>query len=193
MTQTVSNLRPFHETIVEAIRVCGPASSGRIFILTRLIRDTAIPKGHDQILAAIDEYFDFPGSTKYARDIREVKESLLAQKAAVHAKPDTGKLDTLNSQVTAAIFKASHLPGGSEEAKRAWIEVSAIESEIAKLTKRDEPEGGIARRGAVTAAFRGGNTELAKEILTDYIGRNDIDVLSVYELTYLLVEARVAK
>lgn len=86
MQTTQPAVRPFHETIVEAIRTCGPASTGRIFLLTRLIRDTKIPKGHDEILAAIDEFFDFPGSNKYARDLREVRESLLAQKEAVTKK-----------------------------------------------------------------------------------------------------------
>lgn len=105
MTTTV---RPFHETIVEAIRVCGPASSGRIFILTRLIRDTAIPKGHDQILAAIDEYFDFPGSNKYARDIREVKESLLAQKQAAKGTDGKGKSERALMVIIEMLIQRHH-------------------------------------------------------------------------------------
>ncbi len=76
-----SVLKPFHETIITAIRNCHPSpSDGAIFNLLNLVRETMIPKGHDEIIAAIDKYFDFPGSDKYARDIRLVKESLLAQK-----------------------------------------------------------------------------------------------------------------
>ncbi len=73
--------RPVHETIVEAIRRCNPSpSSGEILHLFQLIKDTTIPKGHDEIIAAINEYFRFPGGEKWAREIREVRESILEQK-----------------------------------------------------------------------------------------------------------------
>jgi hypothetical protein len=41
--------KPFHESIVDAI---GEASSTDLHCLGRLIKATAIPKGHDQILTA---------------------------------------------------------------------------------------------------------------------------------------------
>ena len=41
--------RPFHETIVEAIR---RASSNELQCLATLIRETKVPKGHDEIIAA---------------------------------------------------------------------------------------------------------------------------------------------
>lgn len=74
--------RPFHETIVEAIQRCSGPSSGEILRLFQLIKDTKIPKGHDEVIVAIDEFFDFPGAGKWAREIREVKESILGQKQA---------------------------------------------------------------------------------------------------------------
>lgn len=78
--------RPFHETIVDAIERCTSPSTGEITRLFELIKETKIPAGHDTIIAAIDRYFDFPGGSKWARDIRLVKESILAQKQAAAEK-----------------------------------------------------------------------------------------------------------
>lgn len=44
--------RPFHETIVDAIR---GASSEELEFLATLIKATDIPKGHDEIIAAWDQ------------------------------------------------------------------------------------------------------------------------------------------
>lgn len=80
-------MRPFHETIIQAISWCpmGP-SSGEIIRLMSLIRITVIPAGHDEIIKAIEKYFDFPGSEKWAQEIRIVKESLLEQKKIAEEK-----------------------------------------------------------------------------------------------------------
>lgn len=73
--------KPFHKTIIEAIRQ-STLTTNEIFHLFDLIKKTTIPENHDAIMAAIDHYFDFPGSQKFARDIRLVKENLLEQKRA---------------------------------------------------------------------------------------------------------------
>jgi len=83
-TTTERKMRPFHETIVEAIGRCPSPSTGEILRLFQLIKDTVIPKDHDKIIAAIDKYFDFSGAGKWAREIREVKESILSQKPTSH-------------------------------------------------------------------------------------------------------------
>ena len=44
--------RPFHETIVEAIRC---ASSANMECLAMIIKATKVPKGHDAIIAAWEE------------------------------------------------------------------------------------------------------------------------------------------
>jgi len=96
--QTVTEqvaVRPFHETIVEAIGRCPSPSNGEILHLFQLIKDTKIPKGHDEIIAAIDKFFDFPGAGKWAREIREVKESVLGQKQA-SAKKSEGEKKSVN-------------------------------------------------------------------------------------------------
>ena len=78
--------RPFHETIIAAINRCPGPANREIFRLFVLIKETRIPKGHDEIIAAIDEFFAFAGSSKWARDIRLVKESILEQKLASEQK-----------------------------------------------------------------------------------------------------------
>lgn len=86
---TTTNLRPFHESIVEAIRRCDPSpSKGEILRLFEMIKETKIPKGHDEIIAVIDKFFDFPGGEKWARHVRLVKESVLAQKQVASQKSE---------------------------------------------------------------------------------------------------------
>ena len=93
------SVRPFHESIVDAIRRCPSPSSGEILRLLQFIKETTIPKGHDEIIAAIDHYFDFVGAGKWAREIREVKEHLLDQKKAATAKAKEGvNLDELQQE-----------------------------------------------------------------------------------------------
>ena len=81
LLEAVEEKRPFHETIVMAIQ---RSRINEIFCLFDLIKETKVPQGHDEIIAAIDQYFNsdlnFLYKGKYALDIREVKESLLAQK-----------------------------------------------------------------------------------------------------------------
>ena len=100
-------LRPFHETIVDAIRNCG-TSHAMLFAIFPLIKATKIPAGHDEIIEAIDYFFVFAGAQKFARDIREVKASLLAQKVTAQqkaaAKPEAiGTLDELQTESVALV------------------------------------------------------------------------------------------
>ncbi len=75
------SLRPFHETIVDAIKRCKPSpSAGEILHLHRLIMDTKIPSNHDAILEALRKYWDFPGSSKWGLEIQDVEKSLREQK-----------------------------------------------------------------------------------------------------------------
>ena len=91
-------VRPFHETIVEAIRRCDLMKWRReMFFLFQLIKETKIPKGHDEIIAAIDQSFDFPEAEKWPIEKRLVKESLLAQKQAASQKDGEKKEVDLNS------------------------------------------------------------------------------------------------
>lgn len=76
----MNSLRPFHETIIDAINRCSAPSTGEILRLFQLIKETVIPKGHVEIVAAIEKYFDFPGAEKWADEISGVKNALLAQR-----------------------------------------------------------------------------------------------------------------
>ncbi|HUD20891.1 MAG TPA: hypothetical protein VMQ44_02390 [Candidatus Saccharimonadales bacterium] len=61
-------------------------STEEFLSLLELVKETTIDEGHDEIIAEIDKYFDFPGSAKYARYIREAEENLLAQKQVAAEK-----------------------------------------------------------------------------------------------------------
>lgn len=100
-TVSIFEARHLHETIVDAICRCPSSpSTGEIVRLMKLIEDTKIPEGHDLIIAAINTYFDFPGSLKWAREVRQVTEHILRQKSlAEEKKKQTINLDELQEQV----------------------------------------------------------------------------------------------
>ena len=62
--------------------------------------------------------------------------------------------DTLNTLVSGAIWRAEQLEARGIGALPAWAEVSSLEEELAKALPLTEPEGRIARRGAVRAALK---------------------------------------
>ncbi len=77
--------------------------------------------------------------------------------------------DTLNTLVTGAIWRAEQLAAlGMAGASQAWAEVSSLEEQLAKLLPATEPEGRIARRGAVRAALKAGDYGRAKAMLDGY-------------------------
>ncbi|MFA5934515.1 MAG: hypothetical protein WC827_01355 [Candidatus Paceibacterota bacterium] len=78
---------PFHESVVLAIRDCPHGSRFEIATLLELIKGTIIPKGHDKIIKAIDDHYDFLEKKLCEDEIREVKEHLLAQKKMSEQKP----------------------------------------------------------------------------------------------------------
>ena len=85
--------RPVSEILMEAIRFwCSLYCSSDnpndedILLLFNKIKDTKITEGHDQVIAALDYYFDFHGAEKFSSNIQEVKEYLLAQKTEMGKK-----------------------------------------------------------------------------------------------------------
>lgn len=64
--------------------------------------------------------------------------------------------DTLHTLVSSAIWRAEQLEDRGIPAAAAWAEVSQLEEELAKVFPHSEPEGKIARRGAVRAALEAG-------------------------------------
>jgi hypothetical protein len=78
------------------------------------------------------------------------------------------ELAALNEQVTAAILRAEQHPPGTEAAT-AFREVSRLEEAIARITTPGSLEGGVARRGAVTAALSAGDWLRAMKLANDYL------------------------
>jgi len=82
--QTAKQRRPFHESIVDAIR---RASYNDMRCLGRLISETKIPKGHDEILAAWNQRLHtlhwIPRWIHWFNNDLDVPSELLSQKNEV--------------------------------------------------------------------------------------------------------------
>lgn len=82
--------------------------------------------------------------------------------------------DLLNTLVTSAIWRAEQLEEhGIDSASLAWAEVSALEEELAKALPASQPEGRIARRGAVRAALKAGDFARAQALAESYLAEKD--------------------
>jgi hypothetical protein len=77
-------------------------------------------------------------------------------------------VDALNTLVSGAIWRAEQLDELGVETASAWIEVSKLEEELAKVMPAKEPEGRIARRGAVRAALKAQNYLRAQNLVERY-------------------------
>ena len=78
--------------------------------------------------------------------------------------------DSLHTLVTAAIWRAEQIEEhGIGSAPQAWEEVSAFEEDLAAAIPVSQPEGRIARRGAVRAALKARNFERALELTYRYL------------------------
>lgn len=75
----VGGKRPFHETIVEMIERSRGWTDNASQDLLKLIKNTSIPKGHEEIISAIDRVFCFKGGAKWRREIEQVKKTILRQ------------------------------------------------------------------------------------------------------------------
>jgi hypothetical protein len=77
--------------------------------------------------------------------------------------------DPLNTLVSGAIWRAEQLEAhGIRPTSQAWAEVSSLEEELAKVLPASEPEGRIARRGAVRAALKAGDYARADALAESY-------------------------
>jgi two-component system nitrogen regulation response regulator NtrX len=87
------------------------------------------------------------------------------------------QIETLYPQVTEAIRRAEALEAAdAEKAAIAYRDVSFLEEQIAGLFGPAEPEGAIARRGAVRAAISSGDFARAKELVAKFsieVGLNE--------------------
>lgn len=82
--------------------------------------------------------------------------------------------DLLNTLVTGAIWRAEQLEEhGVGSAPLAWAEVSSLEEELAKVLPASQPEGRIARRGAVRAALKSRDFARAQALAKRYLAEKD--------------------
>lgn len=83
------------------------------------------------------------------------------------------EIDILHSLVTGAIWRAEHLEDrGIVSAAQAWAEVSALESKLADALPVTEPEGRVARRGAVRAALKARDYARGESLAELYMSEN---------------------
>ena len=80
-------------------------------------------------------------------------------------------MDELYERVTEAILHAEHMEvqGATVEMRKAFLDVSRIEEEIAKATPASGPEGAVARRGAVRAALKSDDPLYANSLADRYL------------------------
>lgn len=82
--------------------------------------------------------------------------------------------DLLNTLVTSAIWRAEQLEEqGIGSVPLAWAEVSSLEEELAKALPASQPEGRIARRGAVRAALKARDFARAQALAERYLAEKD--------------------
>ena len=78
--------------------------------------------------------------------------------------------NSLHSRVTAAIWRAEQLEDkDTRAASLAWAKVSSLEEKLAEVLPPSQPEGRIARRGAVRAALKAGDPARAQALAQRYL------------------------
>lgn len=114
-----------------------------------------------------------------------MKERLLAFLAG-----DAELIDTLYRLVTNAITSAEGLPAGSAAAREAFLVVSELEEKIALVIPARDPEGELARAGAVSAAISA-NAPLRAAYLAELYLKYAIDPVAAQTLRDLRLRAHL--
>lgn len=100
-------------------------------------------------------------------------------------------IETLYPLVTDTIRYAEMLERrGPGQADQAYLEVSLLEEQIAGLLPVTDPEGMIARRGAVSAAISGHDFERAQELATRFLVECDVNRSLSTDFARLLAQAQ---
>lgn len=83
-------------------------------------------------------------------------------------------VDSLHTLVTGAIWRAEQLEEHQvSSAPLAWAEVSKLEEELARALPASQPEGRIARRGAVRAALKARDYARADALAKCYLSEKE--------------------
>lgn len=87
-------------------------------------------------------------------------------------------LETLYTLVTEAIRRAESSDDPSAPgARQAYLDVSLLEERIASLLPQSDPEGAIARRGAVSAAIAANDFRRAEELQAKFSAEDGVNAL----------------
>lgn len=101
------------------------------------------------------------------------------------------RLERLNSLVTEAILRAEDLEdAGDEDSRRAYLAVSGLEERIAEEMSAGDPEGAIARRGAVRALLKARDFARAQELAGRFLSETDAPDELRSDLNRLVEQAR---
>ena len=99
-------------------------------------------------------------------------------------------IEALYPLVTEAIRRAEALEDlGAPGTRIAQMDVSKLEEEIAKLLPASDPEGALARRGAVRAALAARDFSRARQLAAHYQAEKDTDRQLSSALAGMLEEA----
>jgi hypothetical protein len=103
-------------------------------------------------------------------------------------------LPELYPRLTEAIVHAERLEdeGRTSEARAAYVFVSMLEEEVVRELPASDPEGVLARRGAVRAALKAQLFVRAAELAGRYVVEVEAAQRSAAELRAMEQEARVA-
>ena len=85
-------------------------------------------------------------------------------------------VETLYPMVSAAIQRAEDLEDrGAPGSKEAFLDVSRLEEQIAETLPASDPEGALARRGAVRAALSAHDPARARQLIDRYLADTECD------------------
>jgi hypothetical protein len=99
-------------------------------------------------------------------------------------------LEFLYPLVTEAIQRAESLEDlGAPGALAAYLDVSLLEEKIADILPASDPEGALARRGAVRAALSARHLTRAQQLAERYLAEAGADAASRAEILRLVEQA----
>lgn len=102
-------------------------------------------------------------------------------------------LEFLYPLISETIRRAETLEdAGAPGAKSAYLDLSLLEERVAEVLPAADPEGALARRGAVRAALAAGDLARARRLTERFLAERDADAGSSTEIAQLLEQAERA-
>ncbi len=96
--------------------------------------------------------------------------------------------ETLNALVSIAILRAEMLEDARDSAQvGAWREVLELEKRLAIMTDAASPPGGVARAGAVDAAIKSKQLDIALQLRKTYFAESGLPQARRHEISAMIV------